>query len=90
MGSRGKKVAWIRWENLCQIKEEEGLNIRDIEMFNEALLARWKWRLEVEDKLLWKNILEYKYRHGGILIPAVEVKMNHGSGEMQGKHARIN
>jgi len=30
-------------------------------LFNEALLAKWKWRLGIEEKGLWKNILESKY-----------------------------
>ena len=30
-------------------------------MFNEALLAKWKWRLGIEEKGLWKDILESKY-----------------------------
>jgi len=30
-------------------------------MFNVALLNKWKWRIRVEKKGLWKEIIEYKY-----------------------------
>ena len=38
------------------------IGIKDIELFNKALLAKWKWRLGKEQNGLWKEILESKYR----------------------------
>jgi len=37
------------------------LGIREIRNFNIALLAKWKWRLGMEDKGLWREVLESKY-----------------------------
>jgi len=37
------------------------LGVRDIENFNIALLAKWKWRLSKEDHVVWREALESKY-----------------------------
>jgi len=39
-----RKIAWISWDNVCSPKELEGLGVRDINKFNEALITKWKWR----------------------------------------------
>jgi len=59
--SETKKIAWVKWENICRSKEAGGLGIRNIQNFNDALLAKWKWRLGTEDNGLWKQVLESKY-----------------------------
>ncbi|XP_068503760.1 uncharacterized protein [Phaseolus vulgaris] len=60
-GSEGRKIAWISWDNICKAKEEGGLGIRSIELFNKALLAKWLWRLGSSECGLWKEVLESKY-----------------------------
>jgi len=60
-GSVDRKIAWVRWENICKLKKDGGLGIRDIGNFNIALLAKWKWRLGIEGHGLWKEVLESKY-----------------------------
>lgn len=53
-GSEARKIAWVKWENICKPKEIGGLGIRDTWNFNIALLPKWKWRLGMEDDGLWK------------------------------------
>ena len=60
-GHEGRKIAWIRWEIICKSKDEGGIGLKDIHLFNKALLAKWKWRLGTEEHGLWKDILESKY-----------------------------
>jgi len=41
--------------------EEGGLGIKDIERFNAALIAKWKWRLGIGEKGVWKEVWESRY-----------------------------
>lgn len=41
-----RKIALVKWERVCEVKEEEGgLGVKDLKSFNLALLGRWVWRL---------------------------------------------
>lgn len=38
----GKKVNWVKWESMCQIKKNGGLGVKDIRVMNVSLLAKWR------------------------------------------------
>jgi len=60
-GSEGRKIAWVYWKNVCEPREIVGLSIKDLRIFNLALLGKWNWRSRTDKSGLWKEILESKY-----------------------------
>lgn len=72
---RQKKLAWLKWDSLCQPLKEEGLGFKELCSFNRALLSKWVWRFLREDSSLWKKIIIS--RHGA---PPWESK---GQGQMR-------
>jgi hypothetical protein len=37
-GEEAKKIHWVKWERVCKPKEEGGLGIKDLKLFNIALI----------------------------------------------------
>jgi hypothetical protein len=57
-----KKISWVKWKLVCQDKRKGGLGVRDLELVNLSLLAKWRWRLlHEEDSTLWKEVIVAKY-----------------------------
>lgn len=44
-----KNFLWISWRTVCREKEEGGIGIKDLELFNKFLLTKWLWRF-INDK----------------------------------------
>ena len=60
-GLEQKRIAWIKWDQVCMPKDKGGLGIKDIDSFNLALLAKWKWNYMQEKGEIWSRVLESKY-----------------------------
>ncbi|RVW82108.1 Transposon TX1 uncharacterized 149 kDa protein [Vitis vinifera] len=46
---------------ICAAKKDGGLGIRNLAIFNKALLGKWLWRFANENESLWKQIISSKY-----------------------------
>ncbi|PNY13316.1 S-adenosylmethionine-dependent methyltransferase [Trifolium pratense] len=53
----GNKVNWVKWSVVCKEKEKGGLGVRDVRIVNLSLLAKWRWRLLLPGRSLWKEVL---------------------------------
>ncbi|PNX71762.1 cysteine-rich receptor-like protein kinase, partial [Trifolium pratense] len=62
-GSDDKKLCWVKWDQICLPKEEGGLGIKNLELFNVALLSKWKWRFLTEGEAVWSELLRFRYGH---------------------------
>lgn len=54
----------MSWKTVCASQEEGRLGIKDVGKINMTLLAKWKWRLVLEENGLWKKVIEFRYGSG--------------------------
>lgn len=56
-----RKIHWLCWEKLCLSKEDGGMGFKELECFNQALLAKQAWRLIHCEDCLMSRVLKGKY-----------------------------
>lgn len=54
-------MCWVAWDTMTLPNYAGGLGFRDIEIFNDALLAKIGWRLIKEPNSLLAQVLLGKY-----------------------------
>ncbi|GKD29235.1 RNA-directed DNA polymerase, eukaryota, reverse transcriptase zinc-binding domain protein [Tanacetum coccineum] len=50
----------IAWKKICKPKSHGGLGLKDLEIWNKALLNFWKVSADTNDSWGWKNLLEIR------------------------------
>jgi hypothetical protein len=60
-GMEGNKMCWVSWDQVCQPKEKGGLGIKNMELFNDSLLCKWKWRCLTDSEAPWFQLLQFRY-----------------------------
>lgn len=59
-----KKMAWISWQKMTKSLKKGGLGFRDVQKFNDALLAKVSWRVLTNPScLLSREVQYFKYCH---------------------------
>ncbi|CAK8532856.1 unnamed protein product [Lathyrus sativus] len=69
-----KSMSWVRWSLVCKLKVVEGLGIKDVAIFNRALLSKWPWRFIYEPNAIWLGILKAKYGNLRIRVLSKDVQ----------------
>lgn len=57
----GKKFHLMNWSQVRQHLSLGGLGIRNLKLFNRALLGKWLWRFGNEREALWRRVISSKY-----------------------------
>ena len=55
------KFHLVNWKQICTPIRSGGLGIRNLVLFNQALLGKWLWRFATEKRALWRRIIVLKY-----------------------------
>ena len=55
-----RKCRLVKWEVMCQPKDQGGLGIQNLQIQNKCLLSKWLFKLLNEDGL-WQELLRNKY-----------------------------
>ena len=56
-----RKFHLVNWNQVCQPVNLGGLGIRNLRVFNKALLGKWLWRFGNEREALWRQVIVAKY-----------------------------
>lgn len=70
-GQRGdqRKIHWSRGSTLCLPKELGGMGFKELQKFNDAMLAKKVWRLLEDKNSLFHRFLKEKFfPHGNIFF----------------------
>jgi hypothetical protein len=55
------KFHLVKWDTICSPISNGGLAVRNLKLFNEALLGKWLWRYGLEREALWRRVVDGKY-----------------------------
>jgi hypothetical protein len=75
-------MCWVSWDRICQPKDRSGLGVKNLELFNNSLLCKGKWRGLSYSLAPWKNLLSFRY---GSLVD----NFLHGRGRLNLRKASI-
>ena len=75
-GNRGnqRKIHWTKWSTLCLPKDLGGMGFKELQKFNDAMLAKQVWRLLEDKTSLFHKFFKAKFFPNGSVFDAKEDK----------------
>jgi hypothetical protein len=55
------KYHLVSWAKVCSPISARGLGIRNLRIFNHALLGKWLWRFGIERDAWWRTVVDSKF-----------------------------
>jgi hypothetical protein len=77
--SGNRRMCWVKWDEICKPKKEGGLGVKNLQVMNLSLLAKWRWKLREGGDELWKKVVMAKYGRnvvGNINLEGVEPRVS--------------
>ncbi|GAU37021.1 hypothetical protein TSUD_207270 [Trifolium subterraneum] len=76
-GLEEKKMCWVKWDHVCLPRDLGGLGVKNLKLFNIALLSKWKWRCVNDSEAVWKEVLRHRYGHlSSFILNGVPISSN--------------
>lgn len=77
-----RKVNWVNWKKLCQTKELGGMGFKEIEKFNDALLAKQVWRMINNPNSLCHPVSKIRFFPNSSILEAKDSYKAHALGRV--------
>jgi hypothetical protein len=55
------KYHLVNWSKVCNPISEGGLDIKNLMMFNRALIGKWLWHYGIEREAWWRIAVDSKF-----------------------------
>ena len=56
-------MTWIAWNTTISSKEQGGLGLGSLKALNTALLAKWWWKIKIDNSSLWVAVIKAIHGH---------------------------